>query len=186
MLQLFMLRVKEKEVVLVNESIDLGGTCLNEGCIPSKALIHAAEVLTSAKEAAEFGLSFKDLKLDINKLRDWKQSIIKQLNKGIAMLCEKKNVVFMQGRGYFENAHSLRVETEKGQQFIEFENAIIATGSQAAMPTAFDLGNKRIMTSKEALNIEDVPKSLLVVGGGYIGLELGSVYAALGSKVTLI
>ena len=174
------------DVILVNVSANLGGTCLNEGCIPSKALIHAAEVLHSAKEAEEFGITFKSKSIDISKLRGWKDTIISTLNKGIASLCDKKNVTFIAGRGYFEDAHCLRVETQKGQQFIEFKHAIIATGSKAALPAAFDLGNKRVMTSKEALHLEDVPKNLLVVGGGYIGMELGSVYAALGSKVTLI
>jgi len=175
-----------KKVILVNKTNALGGTCLNEGCIPSKALIHAAEVLNATKEAEHFGISFKDVKVDIKKLRAWKQSIITQLNKGIATLCTKKNVTFLQGRGYFEDAHLLRVETDKGQEFVEFKHAIIATGSEAAMPHAFDLGNKRVMTSKQALDLEDIPNTLLVVGGGYIGMELGSVYASLGSKVTVI
>ena len=109
-----------------------------------------------------------------------------QLNQGIAGLCDKKNVEFLRGRGYFEDGNTLRVETEKGQQFIKFENAIIATGSEATIPSAFDLGNKRIMTSKEALELDEIPKNMLVVGGGYIGMELGSVYASLGSKVTVI
>ena len=175
-----------KHVCLIDKRAELGGTCLNEGCIPSKALIHATEILHMAKTADEFGISFSKPKIDINKLRTWKQSIITKLNQGIATLCKKKNVTFIQGRAHLEETHVCRVETDKGQQFIEFEHAIIATGSQPAMPSTFDLGNKRIMTSTEALEIEEIPKTMLVVGGGYIGMELGSVYAGLGSKVTVI
>lgn len=175
-----------KSVCLIDKRAELGGTCLNEGCIPSKALIHATEVMHLAKTADEFGLTFAKPKVDLDKLRQWKQGIIKKLNDGIAGLCKKKNVTFIKGRAYIEETHLLRVETESGQQFISFENAIIATGSQPALPSTFDLGNKRIMTSTEALEIEDIPKTMLVVGGGYIGMELGSVYASLGSKVTVI
>ncbi|RAP30260.1 dihydrolipoyl dehydrogenase [Candidatus Marinamargulisbacteria bacterium SCGC AG-343-D04] len=175
-----------KKVCLVDKREVLGGVCLNEGCIPSKALIHATEVLSSVKEAKEFGITFDKPKIDIKQLKKWKEGIISKLNKGIEMLCEKKKVTFLHGRGYFEDSKTLRVETKKGQQFLSFDDAIIAVGSHPALPAAFDLGNKRIMTSKTALDIEDVPKSLLVVGGGYIGMELGSVYAALGSKVTVI
>lgn len=175
-----------KHVCLVEKRPVLGGVCLNEGCIPSKALIHATETVSLAKEAEEFGLAFKKPTIDLDKLREWKNGIIGKLNKGIETLCEKKKVTFLSGRGYFEDSNTLRVETDKGQQFLSFEDAIIAVGSSPALPAAFDLGNKRIMTSKTALDIEDIPKTLLVVGGGYIGMELGSVYAALGSKVTLI
>ena len=175
-----------KKVYLIDKRKELGGTCLNEGCIPSKALIHATEVLNLSNEAKHFGITFSKPEVDIEKLRKWKNSIIEKLNNGIASLCKQKNVTFVHGRGYFEDGKTCRVETDKGQKFFSFDHAIIATGSEPAIPSAFDLGNKRVMSSKEALDIEEIPKSLLVVGGGYIGMELGSVYASLGSKVTLI
>ncbi len=175
-----------KSVCMIDKRDAMGGVCLNEGCIPSKALIHATETIHLAQEAKSFGISLGKPKIDCKKLMEWKESIIKKLNQGIASLCKQKNVTFIQGRGYFENSDTLRVETSKGQQFLKFSDAIIAVGSQPALPSAFDLGNKRIMTSKEALDIDEIPETLLVVGGGYIGMELGSVYAGLGSKVTLI
>ena len=175
-----------KKVTLIDKRSQLGGTCLNEGCIPSKALIHATEILTLSDEAAHFGITFSKPSIDIDKLREWKNSIITKLNKGIASLCKQKNVTFVHGRGYFEDNKTCRVETENGQLFYTFDHAIIATGSEPAVPHAFDLGNKRVMSSKEALEIDEIPETLLVVGGGYIGMELGSVYASLGSKVTLV
>ena len=175
-----------KSVTLIEKRAVLGGTCLNEGCIPSKALIHATEVLNLSHEAKHFGIEFESPKIDIEKMRLWKDSIIKKLNNGIASLCKQKNVSFVTGRAYFEDSSTCRVETESGQQFFTFDHAIIATGSEPAIPHAFDLGNKRVMSSKEALELDDVPENLLVIGGGYIGMELGSVYASLGSKVTLI
>jgi len=119
-------------------------------------------------------------------LRTWKESIVEKLGNGVASLAKMRNVTVIQGRAYFEGSQKLRVETEQGQQFVEYDKAILAVGSTAAMPKAFDLGNPRVMTSTGALEIEDVPENLLVVGGGYIGMELGTVYAALGSKITLV
>ena len=124
--------------------------------------------------------------MDLSKLRTWKEAIIEKLGGGVASLAKMRGVQVIQGRGYFEGSNKLRVETENGQQFVQFEKAIIAVGSLAAMPKAFDLGNPRVMTSTGALEIEDIPESLLVVGGGYIGMELGTVYAGLGSKITLV
>ena len=175
-----------KKVILVERDKRLGGVCLNRGCIPSKALLNAAHSIVEAREAAHRGITFGPPQVDVVKLRAWKDSIVQKLCGGIAMLAEKRGVQVIYGRGYFEGSQSLRVEREHGQQFINFEHAIIATGSKSAMPKAFDLGNPRIMTSTEALDTEDVPESLLVVGGGYIGLELGTVYATLGSKVVLV
>ena len=173
-------------VLLVDKRGALGGVCLNEGCIPSKALIHATEVVESAKEAKSFGITFNEPSINLDELRAWKNSVITKLNKGIQSLADNKGVEVLIGRAHFEDKETLRVETDSGQQFYSYKQVIIAAGSEPAMPSAFDLGNKRIMTSKEALDIDEVPKSLLVVGGGYIGMELGSVYAGLGSKVTVI
>src|SRR5213079_2562750 len=122
----------------------------------------------------------------VAKLRAWKESILTRLSGGIAQLAKMRGVQVIQGRGYFEDSGTLRVETEQGQQFISYDKAIVAVGSKSTMPKSFDLGNPRVMTSREALDIEDIPENLLVVGGGYIGMELGTVYATLGSNVVLV
>jgi dihydrolipoamide dehydrogenase len=175
-----------KKVILVEQNPRLGGVCLNAGCIPSKALLHATEILREAKDSAARGIEFGAPKIDLDKLRTWKDSILDKLGQGIKGLAQKRGVQLVHGRGHFEDSQTLRVETADGQKFIAYDTAIIAVGSKAAMPSAFDLGNKRIMTSTEALEIQDVPGDLLVVGGGYIGMELGTVYAALGSKVVVL
>jgi dihydrolipoamide dehydrogenase len=175
-----------KKVILVEREKRLGGVCLNRGCIPSKALLYATHQISAARESEHRGITFQPPTVDLSKLRAWKESILEKLGAGIATLAKMRGVQVIQGRGYFEDSHTLRVETEQGQQFIRFEKAILAVGSLAAMPKAFDLGNPRVMTSTGALEIEDVPENLLVVGGGYIGMELGTVYAALGSKIVLV
>jgi dihydrolipoamide dehydrogenase len=175
-----------KKVTLIERDKRLGGVCLNRGCIPSKALLNAAHTISEARESAHRGITFEPPKVDAGKLRAWKESIVQKLCGGIAMLAQKRNVRVIYGRAYFEGSQTLRVETEQGQQFVNYEQAIVATGSKPAMPKAFDLGNPRIMTSTEALETEDIPENLLVVGGGYIGMELGTVYATFGSKVVLV
>jgi dihydrolipoamide dehydrogenase len=142
--------------------------------------------LREAKESALRGIEFGPAKVDLDRLRDWKESILDKLGQGIKSLAQHRNIQLIQGRGHFEDSQTLRVETAEGQKFIRYDKAIIAVGSKPAMPHAFDLGNKRIMTSSEALNLPDVPQDLLVVGGGYIGMELGTVYAALGSSVVVL
>ena len=175
-----------RKVILVEREERLGGVCLNRGCIPSKALLHASKFVSEAKESATRGISFQPPQIDLDKLRTWKNSIIAKLAQGISGLAEKRGVEVLNGRGYFENSATLRVETSEGQKFIEYQQAIIAVGSKSAMPKSFDLGNPRVMTSREALDIPDIPGTLLVVGGGYIGMELGTVYATLGSQVTVV
>jgi dihydrolipoamide dehydrogenase len=175
-----------KKVILIERDPRLGGVCLNRGCIPSKALLHAAHTVTSARESEHRGITFAKPTIDVAKLRAWKESILTRLAGGIAQLAKMRGVQVINGRGYFEDSRTLRVETEQGQQFIQYEKAIIAVGSKSAMPKAFDLGNPRVMTSREALEVEDIPENLLVIGGGYIGMELGTVYASLGSKVVLV
>ena len=175
-----------KKVTLVEQSPRLGGICLNVGCIPSKALLHATEILREAKESATRGIEVGAAQINLDQLRSWKNSILEKLGQGIKGLAQKRGVQMIHGRGHFEDSQTLRVETSEGQKFIRYEKAIIAVGSKPAMPSAFDLGNKRIMTSTEALEIEDIPRDLLVVGGGYIGMELGTVYAALGSNVVVL
>ena len=175
-----------KQVILIEKDEKLGGVCLNRGCIPSKALLNASKMIHEAKESAHRGISFSEPTIDLAKLREWKNSILGKLSGGISALAKSRGVEVMYGRGHFENSHTLRVETSEGQKFIAFEHAIIATGSRATLPRVFDLGNPRIMTSRGALEVEEIPEELLVIGGGYIGMELGSVYATLGSKVTLV
>ncbi len=177
---------KGKKVLLVEMDKRLGGVCLNRGCIPSKALLHAAQLITEARNSEHRGITFGAPKIDLGKLRTWKDSIIEKLSGGIASLAKLRNVEVLYGRGYFEDSKTLRVETSEGQKFVTYDAAIIAVGSKSAMPKAFDLGNPRIMTSREALEVPDVPGTLLIVGGGYIGMELGTVYATLGSKVVVV
>jgi dihydrolipoamide dehydrogenase len=175
-----------KKVILIEKENRLGGVCLNRGCIPSKALLHATRMLGEAKESAHRGISFGEPKIELEKLRAWKDSILQKLSSGIAAVASKRGVDVIYGRGYFEDSKTIRVETEGGQQWVTFDHAIIAVGSKPAMPKAFDLGNPRVMTSTEALEIEEIPADLLIVGGGYIGMELGTVYASLGSSVVVV
>lgn len=177
---------KGKKVTLVEQNPRLGGVCMNVGCIPSKALLHATALLREAKESTRRGIEFGAPNIDLDKLRAWKESILEKLGQGIKTLAQHRGVEIVHGRGHFEDSHTLRVETEAGQKFIRYDKAVIAVGSKPAMPNAFDLGNRRIMTSTEALELPDIPQNLLVVGGGYIGMELGTVYAALGSHVVVI
>lgn len=177
---------KGKKVILIEQDPRLGGVCLNRGCIPSKALLHVTKMVSEAKESEFRGISFGEPKIELTKLRAWKESILDKLSQGISGLAQRRNVEVWKGRGYFEESGLLRVETQKGQKFIKYQKAIIAVGSRPALPAAFDLGNKRIMTSTEALELEDIPKDFLIVGGGYIGMELGTVYASLGSKIVVV
>jgi dihydrolipoamide dehydrogenase len=177
---------KGKKVALIEQEKNLGGVCLNRGCIPSKALLHATHHISAARESAHRGIVFGEAQVNLDKLREWKDGIIQKLAGGITTIAQRRGVQVIQGRGYFEDAKTLRVETADGQKFFNFEQIIIAVGSKPALPKMFDLGNPRIMTSTEALQIEDIPENLLVIGGGYIGMELGTVYATLGSKVTVI
>ena len=175
-----------KKVILIEREKKLGGVCLNRGCIPSKALLYATHQIVNSRESAHRGITFVEPKIEVDKLREWKGSIIEKLAGGVASLAKMRGVTVITGRAYFEGSNKLRVETEQGQQFVEYDKAILAVGSAPAMPKAFDLGNPRVMTSTEALEVTDIPENLLVIGGGYIGMELGFVYSALGSKVTVV
>lgn len=177
---------KGKKVILVEQDKRLGGVCLNRGCIPSKAMLHVTKLIQEARESEHRGISFGEPKINLQKMVQWKESILSKLSQGISGLAQKRQVEVMYGRGHFEDSTLLRLETPDGQQFIQYETAIIAVGSKPAIPAAFDLGNPRIMTSTEALEFQDIPQSLLVVGGGYIGMELGTVYATLGSKIVVV
>lgn len=175
-----------KKVILVERDPRLGGVCMNRGCIPSKALLNAAHVIDAAKEAAHRGIYLGEPRIELDKLRTWKESILQKLGQGIAGLARMRGVTVIHGKGHFEDSTTLRIETAEGQKYVRFDKAIVAVGSRPALPRAFDLGNPRVMTSTEALEIPEIPENLLVIGGGYIGMELGTVYASLGSKVTVI
>lgn len=175
------------KTILVDASPKLGGTCLHVGCIPSKALLHAAELISETKHAAEFGLSFGAPKIEIDKLRTWKESILDKLAGGIAGKCKSAGVEVIHGNAIFKDGRSIRVESDgESAVRIKFKQCIIATGSRPVMPKMFDIGSERVMDSTGALKIQDIPKALLIVGGGYIGLEMATVYAALGSEVTVV
>ena len=175
-----------KKVILIEREKRLGGVCLNRGCIPSKALLYATHQIVNARESAHRGITFTEPSVDVTKLRTWKETILEKLAGGVGTLAKMRGVQVIHGRAYFEGSNKLRVETENGQQFVEYDKAVLAVGSVPAMPKAFDLGNPRVMTSTGALEVEDIPENLLIVGGGYIGMELGFVYSALGSKVTVV
>ena len=173
-------------VTLVDAGARLGGVCLNEGCIPSKALIHATQLMKQTQHAKEFGLKFAKAKVDLDQMRKKKDEIISSLAQGVASLAKAKKVTVIKGKAFFEATDLIRIESHEGQQNLRFKHAIIAVGSDASLPALFDLGSSRVMTSREALNLEEIPDQLLVIGGGYIGLELGMVYSNLGSKVSMV
>ena len=169
------------DVTLVERHERIGGVCLNVGCIPSKALLHAAKVVAEAEEAAEFGLEFSDPKIDLDKLRSWKDDVVGKLTGGLDGLAKKRKVTVLHGEAKFTSESELEVDSEK----VEFDHAIIAAGSRAVLLP--DLPeDDRIVDSTGALELPDIPESLLVIGGGIIGLEMASVYEALGTKVTVV
>jgi dihydrolipoamide dehydrogenase len=174
-----------KKVVLVERDARLGGVCLNRGCIPSKALLNATHQITAAQASAQRGIVFAPPQIDLPKLRAWKDAMLARLAGGVSQLAKLRGVTVVYGAARFENSTTLTVATSSGEQQIQFDKCIIATGSKAALPKIFDIGDDRVMTSRQALEVPDVPQNLLLVGGGAIGMELGTVYAALGSKVTV-
>lgn len=174
-----------KKVVLIEQEKRLGGVCLNRGCIPSKALLHIAKLIQETAEAGKCGVTFPKPVIQLDQLRAWKDSVLEKLGQGITNLAGRRGVQVITGRAVFEGPKSLGVETPEGSLQIQFGKAIIATGSRAALPPVLDIKDERVMTSTEALALQAIPKKLLVIGGGYIGMELGTVYAALGSEVTV-
>ena len=177
------------KVTIVEAEPRLGGACLLRGCIPSKALLHVAKVISEAKELGGWGVRFESPKLEVAALRARKEKVIDTLTGGLKQLAKRRNVEVIQARGFFENSTTLRLErAEKGakSETLEFEHCILATGSRPMKIPAFDLPTPRVMDSTGALDLPDIPESLLVVGGGYIGLEMGTVYAELGTKVSVV
>ncbi len=171
------------KTVLVDEREAPGGVCLYVGCIPSKALLHVAELLNEAEHAKEFGIDFGKPKIDVDRIRQWKDDVVKKLTGGVSQIAKLRGVDYVQGRAVFEDANTLRVE---GNGSIRFKNAIIATGSRNMAIPGIELKSDRVINSTGGLELKEVPETLLVVGGGYIGLEMGTVYAALGSKVSVV
>lgn len=172
------------KTLIVDKETNPGGVCLYRGCIPSKALLHAAKVLTEAEEAAEIGIEFGEATIDVEKLAGWKNSVIQKLTGGLGQLRKARKVEHVQGMARFVDANTL--EVEGSDEKISFKHCIIATGSRPIVPGPWNIGSDRVMTSTEALELDGLPESLLVIGGGYIGLELGTVYAALGSSVKVV
>jgi dihydrolipoamide dehydrogenase len=175
-----------RKVVLVERYPTLGGVCLNVGCIPSKALLHAARVIADAEDMASHGVSFGAPKVDLDGLRKFKDGVVAKLTKGLASLAKARKVTVVQGRAQFASPHSLEVETKDGRKVVSFDHCVIAAGSQSARIPGFPYDDPRLMDSTGALELKDVPRRLLVIGGGIIGLEMATVYDALGSKVTVV
>jgi dihydrolipoamide dehydrogenase len=174
-------------VTLIDPELNPGGVCLYRGCIPSKALLHVAKLLEESQQAKNWGIDFAAPKIDLLRLRSWKDSVVKKLTGGLGQLSKQRKVHYLQGRAAFENSTTLRVTKADGsEESLTFDRIILATGSRPAVVPPLKLDTPRMMDSTGALNLEDIPGSLLVVGGGYIGLELGSVYAALGTRVTVV
>lgn len=174
-------------VTLVEMESNPGGVCLYRGCIPSKALLHVARVITESRDAKEWGLTYAEPTIDLEKMRGWKNKVIQKLTGGLGALTRKRKINFVQGRAKFLNASSVVVDKSDGsQQTITFDHCILATGSRPAVPPNMKLATDRVMDSTGALALADIPGTLLVVGGGYIGCELGSVYSALGTKVSVV
>ncbi|RYD14139.1 MAG: dihydrolipoyl dehydrogenase [Lysobacteraceae bacterium] len=175
-----------QDTVLVERYAPLGGVCLNVGCIPSKALLHAARVIDEAAHAGDIGIEFGTPKIALDKLRAYKDKVVAQMNGGLAGMAKQRKVRVVEGSGRFVSPHELEVETKDGTKLVRFANAIIAAGSQAMKLPGFPWDDPRMMDSTDALELAEIPKKLLVVGGGIIGLEMACVYEALGSEVTVV
>ncbi len=174
------------DTVLIERYPELGGVCLNVGCIPSKALLHTAAVIDEAAHAADYGVDFGKPKIALDRLRDYKTRVVGQLTKGLAGMSRQRKVRVLQGVGRFVSPNEIEVEGESGKQLVRFEQCIVAAGSQALKLPGFPWDDPRVMDSTDALELADVPKRLLVVGGGIIGLEMATVYRALGSEITVV
>src|SRR5882757_9343043 len=175
------------KVTLIDPEANPGGVCLYRGCIPSKALLHVAKLIEESQQARNWGIEFPAPKIDLARLRSWKESVVKKLTGGLGQLSKQRHVNYVQGRAGFENPSTLRVsKSGGGEESLSFDRIILATGSRPAIVPTLKLDSLRMMDSTGGLNLEYIPGSLLVVGGGYIGLELGSVYAALGTRVTVV
>jgi dihydrolipoamide dehydrogenase len=175
------------KVTLIDPEVNPGGVCLYRGCIPSKALLHVAKLIEESHQAKNWGVEFAAPKVDLGKLRGWKESVVQRLTGGLGQLSKQRKVQYVQGKAGFENSSTLRVtKPGGGDEKLTFDRIILATGSRPAVIPSLKIDSPRMMDSTGALDLKDIPKSLLVVGGGYIGLELGTVYASLGTRVTVV
>ncbi len=175
------------DVTLIDREANPGGVCLYRGCIPSKALLHVAKLLRETQESAAWGITFKPPEIDLDRLRGWKEGVVDRLTGGLGQLCRARGLQYIHGSAAFRDSKTLSATTEDGKvSDLTVDYTIVATGSNPTTIPGIDVDNKRILDSTGALTIDDVPKRLLVIGGGYIGLELGTVYAALGSDVTVV
>jgi dihydrolipoamide dehydrogenase len=174
------------KVTLIDPELNPGGVCLYRGCIPSKALLHVAKLIDESRHAKNWGIEYSDPKIDLSRLRSWKEDVVKKLTGGLGQLSKARSVQYVQGRAAFENSNTLRISKAGGEENLSFDRIILATGSRPAIIPSLKLDTPRVMDSTAALDLGDMPKTLLVIGGGYIGLELGTVYAALGTKVSVV
>lgn len=176
-----------KRVTMIDPAKNPGGVCLYHGCIPSKTLLHVARLIGEAREAKAWGVDFKAPKINLAKLRGFKDEVVAKLTGGLGQLVQQRKIDYLQATAVFSDNHTLQIDSADGKSHrLSFENAIIATGSQSAAIPGLDLGSSRILDSTSALELKTIPRKLLVIGGGYIGLELGCAYAALGSSITLV
>lgn len=175
-----------KQVILIERYSTLGGVCLNVGCIPSKALLHAAKVITESEDAESLGIVFGKPAISLDKLKTWKESVVSKLTKGLTALAKQRDVKVLQGTAKFITPHLMQVETDEHTQTISFDHCIIAAGSSVARIPGLPYDDPRIIDSTGALKLEKIPKHMLVIGGGIIGLEMASVYSALGSNISIV
>jgi len=175
------------KVTLIDPELNPGGVCLYRGCIPSKALLHVAKLIDESRHAKNWGIDYTEPKIDLPRLRTWKDGVIKKLTGGLGQLSKQRKIEYIQGRAAFENSNTLKINRTSGSEdSLSFDRIVIATGSRPAIIPSLKLETPRMMDSTSALDLSDVPGTLLVIGGGYIGLELGTVYAALGCKVSVV
>src|SRR5438309_5385615 len=175
------------KVTMIDPEVNPGGVCLYRGCIPSKALLHVAKLIEESHQAKNWGIEFSNPKIDLARLRSWKQGVVKKLTGGLGQLSKQRSVQYLQGRASFDNSNTLRVaKTSGGNEALTFDRIVLATGSRPAIIPSLKLDSPRMMDSTSALDLPDIPKTLLVICGCYIGMELGSVYATLGTRVTVV
>ena len=175
-----------QQVIMIERHARIGGVCLNVGCIPSKALLHTAQIINEAADMGDHGVSFAAPKIDIRKIESWKNSIVDKLTGGLKALAKQRKVEIVQGEASFTGTHTMQVDTGEGIKTISFDNCIVAAGSRVTKIPVFPHDDPRMMDSTDALDLEDIPKKLLVIGGGIIGLEMATVYNALGSDITVV
>jgi dihydrolipoamide dehydrogenase len=175
-----------KDVIIIEQEKKVGGICLNTGCIPTKALITSSDYFNALKDLEMMGISAENIKVDISKMNGWKQGIIDKLESGIRGLCQKQGIEILEGRAYFKNKHIISISGQSDVNEVKFKSAIIATGSTPIEIPNFKFDAEKILTSDDAIALKQVPKKIVIIGGGYIGTELGTVYGKLGSEVHIL